>query len=68
MSNNRNYALGFFDILTIIFITLKLLGVINWSWVWVLFPLWGSFVAALIIVIISIISITGFKIKRGKKK
>ena len=68
MSNNRNYALGFFDILTIIFITLKLLGVIHWSWIWVLFPLWGSFVLILIIALIGIISITGFKIKRGKKK
>lgn len=26
--------------LTIIFITLKLCGVINWPWVWVIAPLW----------------------------
>lgn len=26
--------------LALIFITLKLTGVINWSWLWVLSPLW----------------------------
>jgi hypothetical protein len=33
-------SIGFFGILTIIFITLKLIGVIEWSWVWVLSPIW----------------------------
>ena len=30
------------DWLTIVFIVLKLLGVINWSWWWVLSPQWIS--------------------------
>ena len=34
---------GFFGLLTIVFVTLKLIGVIDWSWVWVLAPLWGGF-------------------------
>ncbi len=29
-------------ILTILFVTLKLTGNIDWSWVWVLSPLWIS--------------------------
>jgi len=29
-------GLGFFSLLTIVFITLKLCGVITWSWLWVL--------------------------------
>lgn len=29
-------------ILTIIFVILKLCGVLSWSWWWVLSPLWGS--------------------------
>lgn len=33
--------LGFLSILGLIFITLKLLGTIHWSWWWVLAPLWG---------------------------
>jgi hypothetical protein len=31
---------GFFSLLTLIFITLKLTYVIDWSWWWVLSPLW----------------------------
>ena len=68
MSNNRSYSLGFLDVLTIIFITLKLLGIIHWSWFWVLSPIWGGFTLMLIIAIIGIIGITGIKIKQGKKK
>lgn len=31
--------LGFFTPLALIFITLKLIGIINWNWLWVLLPL-----------------------------
>ena len=33
-------GIGFGGLLTLIFITLKLTGVITWSWWWVLSPLW----------------------------
>ena len=33
-------GIGFFGMLTILFIGLKLGGVINWSWIWVLSPIW----------------------------
>ena len=32
------------DLLTLIFVVLKLVNVINWSWWWVLSPTWGSLV------------------------
>lgn len=32
---------GFFGLLFLIFLTLKLTGVIGWSWLWVTAPLWG---------------------------
>jgi hypothetical protein len=35
--------IGFFGLLTIVFVTLKLIGVIDWAWVWVLAPFWGGF-------------------------
>lgn len=35
--------------LTIIFIVLKLVGAIDWSWVWVLSPLWISLLVLLIV-------------------
>lgn len=43
MSNNsstRSGGIGFCGLLTIVFIVLKLLGKITWSWLWVLSPLW----------------------------
>jgi hypothetical protein len=33
-------GIGFTGLLTIVFVTLKLLGKISWSWWWVLSPLW----------------------------
>lgn len=33
-------GIGFLGLLTIVFITLKLCNVINWSWWWVLAPIW----------------------------
>lgn len=33
-------GVGFFGLLTLLFIGLKLTKVITWSWVWVLSPIW----------------------------
>lgn len=47
---------GFATLLTLIFITLKLLGVITWSWWWVLAPLWISVLIVIaVLVIVSIL-------------
>ncbi len=39
---NNSGGIGFLGLLTIVFIVLKLTGYINWSWLWVLSPLWGG--------------------------
>ncbi len=42
-SNNKSSStkgIGFVGALQILFIALKLLGKISWSWVWVLAPIW----------------------------
>jgi hypothetical protein len=39
----RTNGIGFFGLLAIVFITLKLTGYITWSWWWVLAPLWIPF-------------------------
>ena len=54
--NNTNGGIGFFGLLTLVFITLKLLNVISWSWWWVLAPVWipTLIVIALIIIYISL--------------
>lgn len=41
-SSSSSGGIGFVGLLTIVFITLKLLGKIDWSWWWVLSPLWIS--------------------------
>ena len=48
-------GIGFAGLLTIVFIVLKLCGVINWSWVWVLSPLWISFGLGIIFITILLI-------------
>ena len=49
-------GIGFLDLLAIAFIVLKLCGVINWSWWWVLAPIWIQ-VAIIIIVVIIIVAV-----------
>ena len=41
-SSSSSSGVGFLGLLAILFIALKLLGVIHWSWWWVLAPLWGG--------------------------
>lgn len=43
----RSGGIGFFGLLTVLFIALKLTGVIGWSWWLVLLPLWGPLSIAL---------------------
>lgn len=38
--NTKVVGLGVCDVLGIVFIVLKLVGVISWSWWWVLAPFW----------------------------
>lgn len=47
---NINFSYG--ALLTIVFVVLKLLNVISWSWLWVLSPLWISFILFVIFGII----------------
>lgn len=50
--NSSSSGLGLLDVLTVIFIVLKLLGVIGWSWVWVLCPFWIQLVILAIVLIV----------------
>lgn len=36
----NNGGIGFTGLLTLLFIGLKLAGIIEWRWLWVLSPLW----------------------------
>lgn len=39
-SSSSSGGIGFAGLLTIVFIVLKLIGKIDWSWWWVLSPIW----------------------------
>ena len=58
----KSGGMGFISILTLIFIVLKLTNNIDWSWLWVLSPLWISTI--LFIIILAIIMIGG-RLKKG---
>lgn len=45
-------GIGFFEALGLVFIVLKLCGVIDWSWWWVLAPIWMPVALVLGIIII----------------
>ena len=51
-NNNSSSGIGFIGLLTVAFIVLKLCNVINWSWIWVLSPLWIGAILGIIIVYI----------------
>lgn len=57
MDNNSSTkgSLGFGSLLTLVFIVLKLCGVISWSWFWVLSPLIFGIGLAVVLVVIWII-------------
>ena len=48
-------GLGLSGVLTVVFVVLKLVGVINWSWVWVLSPLWISISLSIVIITAAVI-------------
>ena len=47
-------GLGFVEALTILFIAYKLAGLITWSWLWVLSPLWITLSVCAVIAIIAL--------------
>ena len=51
-TQTQSGGIGFFGLLTIVFITLKLTGYIAWSWWWVLSPLWMPLAVVLSVVAI----------------
>lgn len=55
MSNNQTHkssGVGFCGLLTVALIVLKLTDVINWSWLWVLAPIWLPLAVTLVVVLI----------------
>ena len=57
-SSSSSSGIGFGGLLAVLFIALKLTGYINWSWWWVLSPLWiGAIIGIIILLTVLIIYI-----------
>lgn len=48
-------GIGVFGLLGVVFVTLKLLGKIDWSWWLVTMPFWGGLLLAIIIVAVLVL-------------
>lgn len=50
-SSSSSSGIGFAGMLTILFIALKLTGQIDWSWFWVLSPIWITVMLVLLLIL-----------------
>lgn len=53
-SSSSSSGIGFVGLLTVLFIGLKLTDHIDWSWWWVLAPIWGAFALGLVALLVAI--------------
>lgn len=71
--NNSSSGLGLAGVLTVVFVVLKLVGTIDWSWWWVLSPMLISIGFTILVLIgLGIYSVYldrkyGFTSKKGKQ-
>jgi ABC-type antimicrobial peptide transport system permease subunit len=66
MSESKTGGIGFFGLLTIVFITLKLTNYIDWSWWWVLSPLWIP-LAIIFAILVSMLGM-GARVRQRRKR
>jgi hypothetical protein len=67
-SSSSSGGIGFFGLLTIVFIVLKLTSVIEWSWFWVLAPTWIPLLIVLAALVCIGLFFLGAKVlERGEK-
>jgi membrane protein YdbS with pleckstrin-like domain len=56
-SSSSSGGIGFTGLLTIVFIVLKLTKYIDWSWWWVLSPIWIGAAIALVFVLVAVLAV-----------
>jgi hypothetical protein len=62
INNMKERGIGLDIILFVVFLILKLIGNIDWSWWWVTSPLWIPFAIVIVFIILGIIIV---KIKKA---
>ena len=66
-SNGGNGGIGFVGALTIAFIVLKLTKVIDWSWGWVLSPIWIT-AGVVVLILLALGILTFLEEKRNENR
>lgn len=68
--DSRSVGMGLLGWLTILFVGLKLTGYIEWSWLWVLAPLWipGAIILTLLAVVFFAALIAGVKHDKRRRR
>ena len=64
-NSSSSSSIGVLGLLGVVFITLKLTGVIDWSWWWVTCPFWGGI--ALVCVILGITVLVLIAVEKAKQ-
>ena len=64
-NSSSSKGIGFCGLLAIVFIVLRIIGVIDWSWWWVLAPIWIP--TAIAIFVLACMFITWLIVKRKEK-
>ncbi len=66
-SSSRSGGIGFVGLLTILFIGLKLTGHIQWSWLWVLSPVWIMAIVV-VVLLLMLVAVTILEVRsRGRR-
>ena len=55
LNEKGNGGIGVLGLLGVVFVTLKLVGTIDWSWWWVTAPFWGGLVLTILVIFILIV-------------
>jgi hypothetical protein len=68
-SVSASVGIGHVGLLTILFVALKLTGVIAWSWIWVLSPIWIVVGIAISVVVLAMLiwGVANVSKPRGKR-
>jgi uncharacterized protein (DUF983 family) len=65
MKKSNGYPASGLEILTVAFIVLKLCKVIDWSWVWILAPVWIPIALVVVLKIVKAIMLSSMKRRKS---
>lgn len=54
MEKRIDVSIGPFTALLMIFVTLKLAGLVGWSWWWVTAPFWGPWILVMVVALVAV--------------